>query len=193
MTTEKSRALLCGWVEEHSDYLFRVALKHFPDHSMAEELVQDTFAAAVKAVENFKGGSSPRTWLVGILRHKIIDRIRAKTRDNSVSLDEINEKGLSYYFDEAEHWRSETGPVHWSPKPDELVERKQFMGVLDGCLQKLPDRFKSVFLLRELEGLSRDEIAENLRLTSTNVGVILHRCRMALRDCIQVKWLAEGS
>lgn len=193
MASETQKQQLCDWVEEHSDYLFRCALKHFPDTSAAEEIVQETFVAAVGSIANFKGDSSPRTWLTSILRFKVIDRIRAKTRDNSVSLDEVKDPSLSHYFDEAEHWKSETGPVHWNTQPDALLEQKQLRGILEQCVTKLPERFRNIFLLRELEGLSRDEIAEQLRLSASNIGVILHRARLALRDCLQVHWLADRS
>lgn len=172
--------------------MLRYARKHFPDPLVAEEVVQEAFVAAVKAVSGFKGDSSPRTWLTSILRHKIIDRIRARTRDNSVSLDDCGERDLSRYFDEHDHWRPETGPVQWASDPDSVLEQKQFLSVLDGCLGKLPTRFRDIFLLRELEGLSREEISESLTLTSTNVGVILHRARLALRDCMQTNWLQGG-
>ena len=177
------------WVDEHSDYLFRYARKHFSEEVVAEELVQETFVAAVTAISNFKGDASARTWLVGILRHKIVDRIRANTRNKTVSIDDQSEEGYGRYFDEHEHWKPETGPLPWNIDPDKLVEQKQFMAALQSCMEKLPERFRAVFLLREFDGLSRDEISEKLELTSTNIGVILYRSRLALRDCLQTKWL----
>jgi len=180
---------LHAWVDEHSDYLFRYARKHFSDETIAEELVQETFVAAVTAISKFKGDASPRTWLTGILRHKIIDRIRVKTRDRTVSIDDESEQGYGHYFDEHEHWRPETGPLPWNTDPDALLEQKQFFAVLQGCMAKLPERFRHAFLLRELDTMSREEISAQLELTSTNVGVILYRSRLALRECLQTNWL----
>ncbi len=177
------------WVDEHSDYLFRYARKHFTDQCAAEELVQETFVSAVKAISGFRGDASARTWLTGILRHKIVDRIRSQARNKTVSIDDESERGYDRYFDENEHWRSQTGPIPWNIEPDALMEQRQFMATLDSCLSKLPERFRAVFLLRELDGLSREEISERLELTSTNIGVILYRSRLALRDCLQTNWL----
>lgn len=191
MATESERQELHAWVEEYSDFLFRYTRKHFSDQYLAEEIVQETFVAAVKAIGGFKRDCSPKTWLTSILKFKIIDRIRAKERDNSVSLEEVNDNDLNRYFDEVEHWRSDTGPVHWQLEPDTVFEQKQFVTMFDQCMGKLPTRFKNVFLLREQEGLSRKEISEGLKLSSANVGVILHRSRLALRDCLQVNWITK--
>ena len=191
MASESERQELHEWVEEYSDFLFRYTRKHFNDHSVSEEIVQETFVAAVKAISSFKRDCSPKTWLTSILKFKIIDRIRLKERDNSVSLEDVDAGGLAHYFDDVEHWRSNTGPIHWQLEPETVVEQKQFVSVFDQCLGKLPARFKNVFLLREHDGLSREEISEGLKLSSSNVGVILHRSRLALRDCLQVNWIAK--
>ncbi|MFN8390824.1 MAG: sigma-70 family RNA polymerase sigma factor [Bdellovibrionota bacterium] len=189
----KAQLNMRAWVDEHGDYLFRYTLRHFSDQEVAEDLVQETFLAAVKSARSFAGNSTVRTWLTSILRNKIIDRIRQRTREKQVSFDDVGGDDLSKFFDEHEHWHSAAGPREWGLSPEMVFEQRQFGGVLDGCLKKLPEKFKVIFMLRELDGLTRDEISESFQLSSTNVGVILHRARLLLRDCIQKNWLSEGS
>ena len=179
------------WVVEHGDYLYRYCIKHFYDSSLAEDLIQDTLLAAVTARERFQGGSSVRTWLTGILRHKMIDRMRSTASRPTVSADELGDDQLSRYFDQHDHWRPETGPIHWTLNPEQLFEKKAFTSVLQECLAKVPARLRNVFMLREFDGLSREEICNSLELTPTHVGVMLHRCRIALRDCLQLNWHGE--
>ncbi len=188
--------ILCGWVEEHGDYLFRYALRHFRNRSDAEELVQEAFLAAVQGVMQFQGTSAARTWLTGILRHKIIDRIRKRQSEratassaSAVDAEEIP-AGL---FDSQEHWTAGGGPREWNLTPDAAFERKDFYEKLNQCLYKLPEKFRVVFLLRELDGMSRDEIGEQSGLTANNIGVMLHRARLMLRECLQQNWLEPSA
>ena len=180
-----------AWVEEHGDYLYRYCLRHFRDAASAEDLVQETFLAAVRSHESFAGKSAARTWLTSILRNKIIDRIRQQGRHRELSLDALEADKLSHFFDDAEHWRADAGPREWGLDPEQAFQSREFMGVLESCLSKLPEKLRSIFLLREIEDLSREQISEQLSLTATNIGVILHRARLQLRVCLQLNWLEE--
>ncbi len=187
----QARLDLNACVEEHGDYLFRYTLRHFNNHDIAEDLVQETFLAAVRSAHAFAGESSARTWLTAILRNKIFDRIRERTREKQVPLEGVGGEDLSKFFDEQEHWRADTGPRRWGVDPETALGDRQFARIMDDCLQKLPERSKSIFILREMDGLSRDEIAAAIGVTANNIGVMLHRARLLLRDCIQLHWL-EG-
>ena len=186
---EEHSRLLQSWIEEHSSYLLGYTRKYFRSRELCEDLVQETFLAAVEAIEGFQGRSAPRTWLVGILRHKILDRIRAKSRDKEKLVEDPDLELLSKLFDEREHWRPETGPLVWNSAPDKVVRNKEFLGTLQECLAKLPERIREIFLLREFEELSREEIAEKLGLKENHIGVLLFRSRADLQNCLQMNWL----
>lgn len=180
-----------GWVEEFGDYLFRCALKHMRERADAEDLVQETFLSAAQNFHQFKGESSPKTWLTSILRHKIIDRVRQSAARRTVSLDRKSEEELSTYFDGNEHWKiSSVAPREWRISPEQVYEQRQFIAVVQDCLGRMPEHIRRIFVFREMEELSREEICNVTGLSSTNVGVILHRARLVLRNCVQTKWLS---
>lgn len=184
--------LLEAWVEEYGDYLFRYAFRYFRTEDSAQDLVQETFLAAAESIERFEGRSTPKTWLTGILRHKILDQIKSKVRQERFEVtDYLSEEHL-VGFDQAEHWTLERGPLPWGSAPDHVIKQKQFVSVLDSCLRKLPERIRQIFLLRELEGRNRTEISVEFELTESNIGVILHRARIALQGCLQENWLKGG-
>lgn len=192
--TQKRTPLNVGaLVEEHFDYLYRYAFRYFRSHEEAEDIVQETFLAATRAAEQFQGTSTPRTWLTGILRHKTIDKLRSKGRDNHINFDELESDPLLKSFDAVGHWRAETGPTSWNCGPDDALKQKQFFSAVDKCLSGLPRRMRQIFLLRELEGFERSDIGIQLELTASNVGVLLHRARLALQACLQSTWFAELS
>jgi RNA polymerase sigma-70 factor (ECF subfamily) len=177
-------------VEEHGDYLYRVALRHFPERHRAEELVQETFVAAVEAAERFRGHASPRTWLTSILRHKIIDTIRRRVREEPPRLEAT--ESLDEYFERKAHWRPGAEPQPWQTSPETLPSQKEFFVVLKECLTGIPETQRQVFILREMEELDSDEICNTMCLSSTNVRVLLHRARLALRKCLEQNWFGKG-
>lgn len=177
-------------VREHADYLFQYALRHFPQKDTAQELVQETLLAAIESAENFRGEAAPRTWLTSILRFKIIDQIRRQTRDKVLSGVESTEHldPDNYYFDENEHWRTQTGPLPWQLDPENFASQKQFMRKLDGCLQKLPPRHRQAFLLKEVDDVDSEKLCNDLELSATNLRVLLCRSRVMLRECLDKQW-----
>lgn len=178
-------------VQDNADYLFNYALRHFPEEDTARELVQETLLAAVESAARFKGESSPRTWLTSILRFKIIDTIRRRTRENPVKIIEERDEDMNRYFDDVEHWRSDVGPLPWTSDPEAGLSQKQFAMTLEDCLEKLPQRHRQVFLLREIDDLGAEEICNNLGLSATNLRVLLFRCRVHLRDCLNGQWFGK--
>ncbi len=179
---------LNSWVEEHFDYLYKYAFRFVRSEERAEDLVQETFLSATEAFSRFEGRSSPRTWLTSILRHKILDGFRKKNREEPIDFEALEQEPLSKLFDNNEHWHRETGPRQWGSAPDAALKQKQFFEVLEACLSKLPEKMRHIFLLRELEGCDREEICKELAIKSSNVGVVLHRARLALQYCLQTNW-----
>jgi len=174
------------WVEEHGDALFRFALLRVKDTTVAEDLVQDTFLSALKGIEGFKGESALRTWLIGILKHKIIDYFRrAKPEILAADLTALGNETGDDIVRAHSHWER---PVEWRGEPDKLLENKEFWRVFVGCVDGLPESHRRAFSLREIDGVSGDEICKILNITATNLWVILHRARAKLKDCLETNW-----
>jgi len=179
------------WVDRYGDYLFRYALLRLRDRSAAEDLVQETFLAGLKSRETFSGGSSEATWLVGILKHKIADHFRRQAREGSLpDGDSTNQPGDAP-FDATGNWIS--GPADWGANPADLFRQKEFLDQLTQCLSELSPNQANAFTLREIEGLPAGEICKVLHVTETNLWVILHRARMLLRRCLEIRWFAKGT
>ena len=178
------------WVDLYGNYLYRYALGRLRNADDAENLVQETFLAALKAKDNFAGKSSTRTWMVGILKHKIIDHIRHSYRERPVSDIHENEETVNSFFDVVGNPKQFPSP--WTPNPDEILENKEFWVVLHSCLQKLPRINQDAFLLREIEEMPTDLICKVLNITSTNLWVIMHRTRTQIRACLEANWF-EGT
>ena len=175
------------WVDEYGDSLYRFAQARVKDPSIAEDLVQETFLAGLGARKNFKGRSSTRTWLIAILKHKIVDYIRKKTREQDTDKLESMTNGIDVNFTDRGDWKLR--PNKWARNPMKLYEQKEFMDVLYNCLAELPDRQAKAFMLREINGLSTEEICKELNISATNSWVILYRARMLLRGCLENNWL----
>ena len=154
----------------------------------AEDAVQETLLAALGAEASFAGRSNLRTWLTGILKHKIVDAIRRSSRETTLeSLDaESTVEDLDARFDETGHWRDP--PQAW---PEEALHEKQVLQALEKCLAALPARTSQVFLMREHLGVETADICKELGITSTHCWVLLYRARMALRECLQKGWFSR--
>ena len=182
-----------SWVSNHGDYLFRFALKRMRDAQAAEEVVQETFIAALTAKERFEGRSSERTWLTGILKYKVLDHFRKQSRDRVVTSQE-QEDPLAGLFDASGHWTKEAAKAlhDWRFNPDDSLRQKEFLAVLKRCLQALPQRLHHAFVLRELEDKTTPEICNILAIQATNLGVMLFRARTRLRGCLESNWFATN-
>jgi RNA polymerase sigma-70 factor (ECF subfamily) len=178
-----------SWVDQHGDALYRYALMRLRDPASAEEAVQETFLAALRARDRFSGLSTERTWLVGILKHKIVDFIRKHSREKPPADGELLDRIEQDTFTDEGRWKS--GQPAWQLDPGQNQERSEFRQVLGECLEELPPRQGEVFALRELDDLSSEEICKAMGITETNLWVMLHRARLRLRGCIQANWNAE--
>ena len=177
------------WVEEHGDVLYRYALLRVKDPQVAEDLVQETFIAALEGLAKFKGQSSIRTWLVGILKHKTIDYFRKSQKEipsSDLTLMEDASEDEAYTRIGMRRWGQRYH--EWHEDPSNLVENREFWGAFRGCLDGLPDGLQRAFALRELEDLQTAEICKILDITPTNLWVMLHRARAKLRDCLDATW-----
>jgi RNA polymerase sigma-70 factor (ECF subfamily) len=168
-------------IEAERPYLLRYASLQLRNREAAEDAVQETLLAALVAEKSFAGRSQLRTWLTGILKHKIIDAIRRAAREQPLPDDSIED--LDALFDASGHWREP--PQDW---PEQALEQKEFLQALEKCLALLPARTGQVFLMREHLGFATAEICKELGITATHCWVLLYRARVALRECLQLNW-----
>src|SRR3989344_1432662 len=183
---DKAR-LVESWVEEYGDQLYRYALLRVRNGPAAEDLVQEAFVAALKSADSFRGDSSARTWLTGILKHKIMDYFRdlAKSASNGTGPDDSGSFGGA--FDETRHWK--VPPKAWPRTPDKEADLSALREALGKCLDGLPERQRRIFILRETDGIDTGELCKVFGLTPTNLWVILHRIRHQLKNCLERNWI----
>lgn len=166
--------------------LYNYALRRLHNHTTAEDVVQETFLAALRAKKRFAGQSSVRTWLIGILKHKIVDLIRKASREQLLENIEIIDSPEEQLFNHKGRWR--TAPLAWQINPKKMLEQQEFMDILAQCLEHLPVRLRTIFVLRELEDQDSNEICKDLAISTTNLWVMLYRARLRLRNCLSLKW-----
>ena len=176
-------------LDAHRRYLLRIATLQLRDNALAEDVVQDTLVAALQGERGFSGKSSLKTWLTGILKHKVVDAIRSKMRAPVLSSleDECRLDDLDALFDESGHW--ENPPASWGD-PEAALSQQQFFEAMQDCLDRLPPNTARIFVMREVMDLETDEICTQLTITSNNLWVILHRARLTLRECLEKNWFA---
>jgi RNA polymerase sigma-70 factor (TIGR02943 family) len=176
------------WVEQYGDYLYAFALSRVRDGLRAEDLVQETFVAALKA--NFAGASSEKSWLAGILKNKIMDYYRKAGRERSFTDMQFTHDESGDAFEPDGHWAASHAPVDW-PNPTANLEREEFLAAFERCAAKLPRNVAQVFMLREVDDVDSKEVCEMLNISPNNLWVMLHRARMALRRCLELNWFGR--
>jgi RNA polymerase sigma-70 factor (ECF subfamily) len=173
------------WLEKHGNALYRFALARLRDPHKAEEVVQDTLVAALQAYARFDGGASVRTWLIGILKHKIMDQFRHEARTSPLEAPELlsseNQDVDDDLFDANGSWRENVSD--WG-NPEDSLERSQLIGILQRCLDALPGRLGRLFMLREVMEETTETICQEMDISPTNVWTMLYRARMGLRQCL---------
>lgn len=177
------------WVDVHGDALYRYALIHLRDPHWAEEAVQETLLAALEARHNFSGKGTERTWLIGILKHKLIDQFRRHAREQFLEADSTSadeNESIDDLFQPDGHWDP---PLRDWGNPDKALENRRFWDALEKCLNAMPPKLARLFSLREIAGLDSEEICKELRVTTTNLWTMLHRSRTSLRHCLERNWL----
>jgi len=182
------------WLERYGDYLFNFAITRVSDAEKAEDLVQETFLAGLKGKKNFQGKSSERTWLISILKRKIIDtyRKRASSKESSLNAFENSVSDSDFYRTDDPfkgHWLEGKGPNSNSFLPEGEIENEELRRIIEKCIELLPPNLASVFIMKMIDEDPSDEICKELDITSSNLWVILHRARLKLRNCLEINWL----
>ncbi len=177
------------WVDAYGDSLYRFALVRLRDAGLAEEAVQETFLSALSAASSFAGRSSERTWLFGILKRKVVDTLRRRTRERPMgegSDDSSPDEVIDHLFHARGSW--DRPPGKWTPDPVALAESADFWRVFGDCFESLPERAAQAFSLRVMDGQDAEVTCKMLGTTSNNLFVILHRARTRLRQCLEANW-----
>ena len=185
-TNSDSLANPDSWVDQYGDYLYRYAMSRLRDTNAAEEVVQETFLAGVRYAGQFAGRGTEQGWLLGILKRKIIDFIRRRTRENRAAAYEDEHDPTAQLFDAMGNWKN--GAIKWSPAPEQRAESQELYAVVQECLESLPKGQSDVFVLSVMEEMDSDEICSELEITPSNYWVRMHRARLGLAKCVGVKW-----
>ncbi len=181
-------------LDKHRPHLVKFAMVQLRNTTYAEDVVQETLVAAVQGAERFAGQSSVRTWLIGILKHKIMDHFRRQSReaplpnlDEETSLEDLDArfKPDGHFIDDP----MEVPGADWGD-PEATLSQSRFFEVLEECMARLPQNTARVFNMREIMGMETEDICKELGISPTNSWVLLYRARMALRECLQAKWFA---
>jgi RNA polymerase sigma-70 factor (ECF subfamily) len=177
-------------LDEHGDALFRFAMLSLSDVSAAEDAVQETLLAAVAKPDRFRGESSPRTWLIGILKNKVADHIRKSSRNRAIRETDLSPDAPDE-FDDRGLWA--ITPARIGRRAESAAENQEFWAAFELCRKLLPQQMAFAFCLREIDGLATDEICDILEITPTNLWTLLHRARSRLRHCLEANWFKRGS
>jgi RNA polymerase sigma-70 factor (TIGR02943 family) len=181
-----------NWVNKYSSELYSYAMNKTSKSELAEDLVQETFFAALKSMASFKGLSSERTWLFTILKFKIADYYRkASTKfefsDTRLGYND-NDSYLDNYFDKDGEWKEHKSTGNWGLDHSANIENKELALALNNCIDKLPSKQKQLILLKLVEEEKTEKVCNELNITPTNYWVIIHRAKLQLRDCMETNW-----
>jgi RNA polymerase sigma-70 factor (ECF subfamily) len=179
------------WLEQYGEYLYRYAYMQLKNESSAEDAVQEALMSAYKAREQFQGKASLKTWLMTILRNKVIDIIRKQQRDSLILMDSIEDDPIvNEHFGSSGIWSKWLNS--WGSNPEKLYEQNDFFKHLRKCLNSLPENLRQVFILKNVDDYSTEEICKDLDINANNVWVILYRARMRLRKCLDKSWFQKS-
>lgn len=176
------------WVQNHGDYLYNFAYSRVQSKELAEDLVQETFVAALKAANSFQGKSSEITWLISILKRKVIDYYRKASTKKEIPSSHFS---VPFHKDGSKEgeWILDRAPKIWPSDLDDPIHQEEFRDILTTCLGQLPDKWKAVFVLKFMEDATSEEVCKELDCTPSNLWVMLHRARLKLRECMEMNWL----
>lgn len=177
-------------LQSHRNYLVRYAIMQLRDPHLAEDVVQETLVAAIENRSSFSAQSSQRTWLVGILKHKILDVLRKQAREPQLDVaDGESESDLAdTLFEKNGHWSSM--PQAWA-EPEKSMENSHFWETFEFCNQRMPVKTARAFMMREFMDMATEEICQELAISTANCWVLLHRARLALRECLDLHWFGN--
>jgi RNA polymerase sigma-70 factor (ECF subfamily) len=182
------------WIERYSDILFNYTFSRINKREVAEDLVQETFLSALKGRDSYLGNASEKTWLISILKRKIIDYYRKKSTQNELNIFDKDAKDdfMNHFFDgdggQNGHWTEKASPQEWKKDLQPGVESDEFNSILKNCLGKMPEKWSAVFVLKNMEDMTAEEICKELGITSSNYWVLMHRAKLQLRECMETNW-----
>ena len=172
------------WIDLYSDYLFNYTISRVSDREIAQDLVQDTFLAGLKSMKNFKGEASERTWLISILKRKIIDHYRKINSNKGKAEVRINYKDSESEGD----WLEERVADPFDKTAEDTLQNAELGDAIHNCLGKLPQKQANVFKMKTILGHETEAICNELNITASNLWVIIHRARTAMADCLKENW-----
>lgn len=179
-----------NWVDTYSDMLFAYLIKHGLPREVARDILQETFLAAWRNMENFRGEASVKNWLFVILKSKITDHYRKLS--NKVLVESIEtDQSSNYFFDGDEHWSKGAYPRQFKGNFDTPGETREFYKLLRSCGNKLKEIQNAVFSMKYIDDLPSEEICKVLNISSSNYWVIIHRAKVQLRACLQKNWMEK--
>ena len=185
MAKEKYTINTQGWIDNYADYLFNYAVTRVNNSDFAKDLVQDTFFAGLKSAKNFQGKSTERTWLVSILKRKVIDHYRKINSKKGKAEIRVN------FYENGENegsWLEERVPQNWTNNTDKNIENTELKAQLESCIDNLPEKYGMVFRMKTIQNFETEEICKELEISSSNLWVIIHRARTQLRKCMEDNW-----
>lgn len=171
--------------------LLAMARLQLRNDAWAEDAVSETLIAALEGAGNFSGQSQVKTWVVGILKHKIIDQFRRGGREVSLDaeLEAAQAESHEELFAADGHFAA---PVSAWGNPEASLREDQFLQVLQACIDRLPPSLGRIFMMREWLEQDTEAICKELGISSTNCFVMLYRARMRLRECLELNWFGAG-
>ncbi|MGY0408561.1 MAG: sigma-70 family RNA polymerase sigma factor [Polaribacter sp.] len=185
MIQEKNSIHSNKWIDNYADYLYNYAISRVNDSDLSKDLVQETFFAGLKSAKNFQGKSTERTWLVSILKRKIIDHYRKINSKKGQAEVRMN------FYDSGENegnWIEERVPQSWDNQSEKNIENQELKAQLECCIGNLPDKYAMVFRMKTIQEFETEEICKELEISASNFWVIIHRARIQLRKCMEDNW-----
>lgn len=182
-----------AFLQDLRQQMIKFAFLQLSSLPQAEDVVQEALTSAFQHLGSFKGRAAFKTWVFAILKNKIIDVIRQKSRLVAMTelfKDEESELSIDALFDASGHWHKYEAPQAWQ-SPEEMMEQADFWIIFEACLNHLPAKYAQVFMMREVIELSSKEICSKLELSISNFNVLMYRSRTRLRECLENKWLLK--
>lgn len=182
-----------AFLQDLRQQMIKFAFLQLSSLPQAEDVVQEALTSAFQHLDSFKGRAAFKTWVFAILKNKIIDVIRQKSRLVAMTelfKDEESEMSIDALFDASGHWHKYEAPQAWQ-SPEEMMEQADFWIIFEACLNHLPAKYAQVFMMREVIELSSNEICSKLELSISNFNVLMYRSRTRLRECLENKWLLK--
>ncbi len=173
------------WVDRYADYLYNYAMARISDAELAKDLVQETFIAGLQSAAQFKGNAAERTWLVAILKRKVIDQYRrANSRKGKAEV----RMGFLPHSEESGDWLEQMAADPDSSPEHDALENEELGMAIQRCLAALPERQARVFTLKTIQGMETEDVCKEMGINSSNLWVMIHRARTALMACLNQVW-----